>query len=259
MRTFVVADAHGHPELIRGALRRGGFESGEDDFVYAGDLLDRGPDGPGCITLVESDATEVLLGNHDVAAMLGLVVYPQNRESPGLGALFREKVLNPDRSKAWKVATCVDGVLITHAGVSEEYEQVFKEQCGSDPTRLADCLNATFLTLVERQPPVGDWFEHDMLGENGLFWFRPRPYSRLAPLPGCPQVVGHTPPLARLQEDGFYMIDPCAWEWELRGVPGYLRYAVIETGRVRVEEGTLLDEPAPLDTAVTPPGLHVKE
>jgi len=112
---------------------------------------------------------------------------------------------------------------------------------------------------VERQPPVQDWFEHDMLDDNGLFWFRPRPYSRLAPLPGCLQVVGHTPPLTHLAVDGFHMIDPCAWEWELTGAPGYFRYAVIETGRVRVEEGTLLDETVPpLETGI-PPGLRAKE
>jgi hypothetical protein len=258
MRTFVVADAHGHPELIQGALRHGRFEPGEDSFIYAGDLLDRGPDGPGCIAVVESYATEVLLGNHDVAAMLGLVVHPQNRESPGLGPLFREKVLNPGRHKAWKVATSVERVLITHAGVSEEYERVFREQCGSDPARLADHLNASFLALVERQPPVQDWSEHDMLDDNGPFWFRPRPYSRLAPLPGCLQVAGHTPPLAHLAEDGFYMIDPCAWEWELTGAPGYLRYAVIETGRVTVGEGSLLDETVPFDTGVSA-GRSAKE
>ena len=252
MRTFVVADAHGYPGLIQSALRHGGFEPGEDDFVYAGDLLDRGPDVAGCITLVESYATEVLLGNHDVAALLELEVYPQNRESPSLRPFFREKVLDPDRSRAWKVATCVDGVLITHAGVSEKYERVFVEECGSDPARLADHLNATFVALVERQPPVRDWLEHDMLDDDGLFWFRPRPYSRLAPLSGCPQVVGHTPPLPYLEVNGFYMIDPCAWEWELTGAPGYFRYAVIESGRVVVEEGTLLDGTVPLETGTLP-------
>jgi hypothetical protein len=190
---------------------------------------------------VENYSTEVLLGNHDVAALMGFEVHPQDEASPALAPFFREKVLYADRSRAWKVATCVEGVLITHAGVSEEYGSVFKEECESDPARLAEHLNGVFITLVERRPPVRDWSDHEMLGDNGIFWFRPRPYSPLAPLPGCPQVVGHTPPLAHLEEDGFYMIDPCAWEWELTGNPGYFRYAVIEAGRVRVKEGTLLD------------------
>ncbi len=252
MRTFVIADAHGYPELIQNALRHGGFEPGRDAFVYAGDLVDRGPDATGCIALVEAYATEVLFGNHDVAALLDLEVYPQNAESPGFRSFFREKALTPEWSRAWKVATCIEGVLITHAGVSEEYERVFAEECGSDPARLADHLNAIFLALVKREPPVRDWREHDMLADNGLFWFRPRPYSYLGPLPGCPQVVGHTPPLARLREDGFYMVDPCAWEWEWTGAPGWYRYAVVEAGRVRVEEGSLLDSVGPLEAKTSP-------
>lgn len=258
MRTFVIVDAHGYPELIQSALRHGGFEPGRDDFVYAGDLLDRGPDAAGCIALVESYATEVLLGNHDVAVLLDLYVYPQNPESPGFRPLFRERVLDPDRSRAWKVATCVEGVLITHAGISEDHERVFTQDCGSDPSQLADRLNATFLELAEREPPVRDWSEHEMLDDDGPFWLRPRPYSRLAPLSGCPQVVGHTPPLVDLQAQGFYMVDPCAWEWELVGRPGYLRYAVIEGGRVKVEEGTIPGDVGPVEME-RQPGLFAED
>jgi Calcineurin-like phosphoesterase len=259
MRTFVVADAHGYPQLIQSALRHGGFKPGEDDFVYAGDLLDRGPDAAGCVALVESYATEVLLGNHDVAALLELEIYPQNEESPGFGTFLREKVLDPDRSRAWKVAVCVEGVLITHAGVSQEYQRVFVEDCEADPVRLAGRLNEIFVALVERQPPIRDWSEDDMLADNGLFWFRPRPYSSVAPLPGCVQVAGHTPPLAALEEDGFYMIDPCAWEWELTGEPGYFRYAIVEAGRVIVAEGTLLDEAAPSTPGTRPKDASTTE
>jgi predicted phosphodiesterase len=120
MRTFVIADAHGYPELIKNALDHGGFEPGRDAFVFAGDLLDRGPDADGCIALVERHATEVIFGNHDVAALLGLPIDPQNPGSPAFGPFLREKVL-ADPTIAWKAATCIDGVLITHAGVSSRY------------------------------------------------------------------------------------------------------------------------------------------
>ena len=86
MRTFVISDAHGYPELIQEALDHGGFRPGEDGFVYAGDLLDRGPDPQGCIDLVERYATEVLLGNHELAVLLGFIVYPQICGEPRLPA-----------------------------------------------------------------------------------------------------------------------------------------------------------------------------
>lgn len=237
MRTFVISDAHGCPEIILNSLEHGSFDPGQDSFVYAGDLLDRGEDAQGCIALVERYASEVVLGNHDVAALLGFYVFPQNPESPGFRDFFRDRVLIADRAKAWKAATSVEGVLITHAGVSEDYDRVFREECGSDPARLAGRLNGAFRAVVEREPRVGDWREHELLGDCGPFWFRPWPYSHLLPLSDCPQVVGHTPPLDNVDIDGFHMIDPSSFNGSED--PGRYRYAIIEEGTVKVEEGTL--------------------
>ena len=238
MRTFVISDAHGYPGLIQNALDHGGFEPGRDAFVYAGDLFDRGPDPGGCIDLVEDHATEVLMGNHDVAVLLDYIVYPQEPENRGFQPLLIDKVLNAGPSAAWKVATYIEGVLITHAGVSEAYEGVFQEECESDPERLAAHLNQAFLTALRREFETGEYDERGILGDDGPTWFRPRPYSRLLPLAGIRQVVGHTPSIPELEERGFHMIDPCAF----LGMddPGRFRYAVIEDGWVRVEEGALL-------------------
>lgn len=235
MRTFVISDAHGCPEVIQNALRHGGFEPGVDAFVYAGDLLDRGPDAEGCIAIVERYATEVLLGNHDVAALFGLEVSPQDPNSPALGALLAEKALVSDKARAWKAATCVEGVLITHAGLSEEYEEMFLVDCCSDPTKLADRLNEEFRGLVAERCHIRDWGDHYLLDGLGPFWFRPWPYSFLRPLSGCAQVVGHTPPTEGLDHAGFYMIDPTSWqEWS---DPARYRYALIEDGTVWVYAG----------------------
>lgn len=238
MRTFVISDAHGYPELIQNALDHGGFRPGEDGFVYAGDLVDRGPDVEGCIDLVECYASEVLMGNHDVAVLLDYLVYPQDPESPGFRSFFMEKVLGTDPKRVWKAATCVEGVLITHAGVSEAYEPVFQEECEADPERLAAHLNQVFLTALRRELETGEYDDHGILGDDGPTWFRPRPYSPLLPLAGVRQVVGHTPSIPGLEKRGFHMVDPCAY----LGMddPGRFRYAVIEQGRVRIEEGTLL-------------------
>ncbi|NLV72798.1 MAG: hypothetical protein GXY46_09410 [Actinobacteria bacterium] len=236
VRTFVISDAHGHPALIEHALEHGGFEPGLDRFVYAGDLLDRGPDAGGCIALVEQYATEVLIGNHDLAALFGFFIFPQNADSSGYKGFLRQKVLAPQSANAWKMAACVDSVLITHAGLSVEYGRFFRGDCGCDPVRLADHLNEEFRCLVQQESWPGDWEDHHLLGEHGPFWFRPWPLSHLLPLTDCVQVAGHTPPLTYIEIPGFHMIDPGV----AAGMedPRHFRYAVIEGGKVRVEEGT---------------------
>jgi len=237
MRTFVISDAHGYPELIQNALDHGGFRPGKDGFVYAGDTFDRGPDPGGCIALVETYATEVLLGNHDIAVMLDFLVYPSDPENREFRPLLIDKVINADSEIAWQMAAHVEGMLVTHAGVSSEYERALVEECHGDPALFAEYLNRAFLAAVRAELETGVWEENGILGDDGPTWFRPEPWSRLRPLAGIGQVVGHTPPVTELEAKGFYMVDPCAFYG--MDDPGRFRYAVIEAGRVRVEEGTL--------------------
>ena len=240
MRTFVISDAHGYPELISSALARGGFRPAKDGFVYAGDLLDRGPDSPGCINLVNRYATQVLVGNHELAVLLDFCIYPQDAQSRVHRRLMIDKVLNSAPGSEWRAATCIEGVLISHAGVSSRFEEVFRSQCHGDPVLLASHLNRVFLAAVRPELETGEWEADGILGDDGPLWFRPWPYSDLLPAAGLRQVVGHTPPLPELEEVGFYMIDPCAFL--CTEDPKRFRYAVIEDGQVRVQEGTL--EPA---------------
>lgn len=186
---------------------------------------------------MDNYATEVLLGNHAAAVLLDFIIYPQDPESPGFRSLFIDKVLNAHRESAWKAAMCIEGVLITHGGISSQYERVLNEECQGDPMLLAEHLNLAFLAAVRRELETGQWDEYGILGEDGPMWFRPQPYSHLLPLAEIRQVVGHTPASRELEACDFHMVDPCAF----LGMedPGRFRYAVIEVGRVRVEEGTL--------------------
>lgn len=243
MRHIIVADAHSHPELIKNALDHAGFEPGRDAFVYAGDIFDRGPDPDGCLELIEAYATEVLLGNHDVAVLLDFLVYPSDPENRRFRSLLIDRVLNSGPEKAWKLATCVEGVLITHAGVSARFQDAFLEGCESDLTLFARCLNEGFLAAVRRELETGEYDEDGILGPGGPTWFRPGPWSKVLPLAGARQVVGHTPPVPELEDLGFFMIDPCAF----LGLEdhGRFRYAVIEDGHVKVIEGSLESSPSP--------------
>ena len=236
-RTFVISDAHGYPKLIENALEHGGFTPGVDAFVYAGDFVDRGPDAQGCLDLIEHYATEVLVGNHEVAVLVGFPLFEQTPESRGFRQVLLDRVLAPDTADAWKAATVVDGLLLSHAGVSETYQQVFERECQADPSRLGAHLNRVFLAAVRRELATGDWDDRGILGDDGPLWFRPQPYSNRLPLAGIAQVVGHTPPLPELEASGFFMVDPCVFGG--LGDSRRYRYGVIEDGRVQVREGTL--------------------
>ncbi|MCJ7796488.1 MAG: metallophosphoesterase [Thermoleophilia bacterium] len=236
-RTFVISDAHGYPELIENALEHADFRPGADDFVYAGDFVDRGADARGCLDLIERYATQVLLGNHEVAVLVGFPLFEQTPESRGFRQVLLDRVLARDPASAWKAVSVVDGLVLSHAGISETYQPVFEGACQADPSRLAAYLNRVFLAAVRRELTTGDWDDQGILGDDGPVWFRPRPYSNRLPLAGITQVVGHTPPLPELEAAGFYMVDPCAFAG-LRDSRRY-RYGVIEHGRVRVREGSL--------------------
>ncbi len=65
MSTYVTSDAHGHVVALKEALEAAGVT--EDDELYVlGDMIDRGPDPLGVISLVRSmPNAHVLMGNHE--------------------------------------------------------------------------------------------------------------------------------------------------------------------------------------------------
>jgi hypothetical protein len=199
--------------------------------------------------LVERYADEVLLGNHDLAVLLDTPVWPQEPDSPAFRPRLIEKVLDKDPAAAWKAVTAVEGVLVSHAGISALYERVFRETCHGEPAVFAERMNEEFWDSVrswlggERHAvdaadaeTVAD--AGDLFGDYGPFWFRPPPFTNARPLNGVTQVAGHTPPIGGLAKDGFYMIDPGVWLADF-GEPLQFRYAVIEEGRVSVAQGDM--------------------
>jgi hypothetical protein len=236
-RTIVVSDAHGYPAVIANALEHSGFRPGIDGFVYAGDFVDRGPDEVGCLALIERYATQVLVGNHELSVLVDFPLAEQTAASRGLRQLLLDRVFSADPAEAWRAALCIDGVLVTHAGIASRYERAFIERCDRDPARLAEHLNQMFVGALRRQLQTGGWDRAGILGDDGVLWFRPRPWSSLLPLANVVQVTGHTPPDEKLEPEGFFMVDPCVWMEP--DVSTRYRYAVIEDGRVRVEDGRL--------------------
>ena len=71
MKTFVVGDIHGRCAQLQGLLEMLPRDQSTDTLVFLGDLIDRGPDVPGCVehvlNLCREDPEKVicLRGNHE--------------------------------------------------------------------------------------------------------------------------------------------------------------------------------------------------
>ena len=64
-RTFVVGDVHGCLRELQALLKKAGVRKGIDRLVFAGDLLDRGPDSVGVVRLAMDYGAEAVMGNHE--------------------------------------------------------------------------------------------------------------------------------------------------------------------------------------------------
>src|SRR5918995_1951009 len=71
MKTFVVGDVHGRCAQLHTLLKMMPRDEEADLLVFLGDLIDRGPDAPGCVDLVlemhreNPERVICLRGNHE--------------------------------------------------------------------------------------------------------------------------------------------------------------------------------------------------
>jgi len=82
-RDFLVGDLHGMYEDFRRALDARGFDPARDRVISVGDLVDRGPDSPACLKLLEEPWFHAVRGNHEQLMLDAL----DGREDPALWAL----------------------------------------------------------------------------------------------------------------------------------------------------------------------------
>lgn len=64
-RTLVIGDVHGCLDELKDLLRLVSFRKGHDNLVQVGDLMDKGPDAPGCVRFMRELEATVLMGNHE--------------------------------------------------------------------------------------------------------------------------------------------------------------------------------------------------
>jgi len=238
VRTIVFSDVDGEPDVIRGVLEHSHYSMSNDRLIFAGDAIDIGRDSAGCVSLLDELGAEFLVGNHEYGAFVDWGFEPLDQD---VAETVRRRIQSGD----WRLAAVADGVLITHAGLSAQWEDQFRDAGGCDIERFTEALNDEFRGAVE----LGLWATEGVLDDDGPLWWRPGRGE--VELPGVPQVLGHTPPellgsresVDRLAESGFYLVDPCVRSWAGRGfsAPVPLRYAVIQEGTVRIVDPALGD------------------
>ncbi len=241
--TLVVSDVHAFPEFLENALRRSGFRAGVDHLVFAGDLLDRGGQPGACLERLVELGAQMLIGDHDHATMLGYFIGEQSPSSSG----YRQALLQRFNSGSLNLVATVDGVLISHAGLSRAFAPDFAA-VGRDPVRLAQTINEEFRRDLERQLSLGmTQPEPRTLDGHSPMWLRVDD-ADVGPerlLDGTQQIAGHTTPSvfrhwteADFRAAGLYLIDPGSYGLGSHDHPRHYRYGVIRDGVVSVEAGT---------------------
>ncbi len=238
--TLVVSDVHGYPELLENALRSAGFREGIDRLVFAGDFLDRGGHARECLQRLDELGAETLIGNHDQAIALGYWIGEQQEANK----TFREPLLERLRTRRLDLVTSIDGVLISHAGLTRVFAADFDE-LGRDPARQNDEYHAAVQQQLERgrelpEPRILDEWSPQRLRVDD---------ADVGPgrlLDGVEQIAGHTTPTvfrrwteAMFRAAGLHAIDPGTYGRGPGDHPRRYRYAVIQGGAVRVEAGTM--------------------
>ena len=241
--TLVVSDVHAFPEFLENALRRSGFRAGVDRLVFAGDLLDRGGQPGACLERLDELHAEMLLGDHDHATMLGYFIGEQSPASRG----YRQALLQRFASGSLNLVATVNGVLISHAGLSRAFAPDFAA-VGRDHVRLAQAINEEFRRALKRQLSLGmTQPEPRTLDGHSPMWLRVDD-TDVGPerlLDGIEQIAGHTTPSvfrhwteADFRAAGLYLVDPGSYGLGSHDHPRHYRYGVIRDGVVSVEAGT---------------------
>lgn len=78
-RDFVVGDLHGHRHLLEQQLERLAFDPSRDRVLAVGDLVDRGPDSLGTLSLIREPWFHAVLGNHELMLLQFLRCYDSRR------------------------------------------------------------------------------------------------------------------------------------------------------------------------------------
>lgn len=121
MSTYVIGDVHGCFDELRSLLDQLAFDPSQDQLIFIGDLVNRGPDSVKTLEYVISlkDSAKAILGNHDLSLLAASVgaIKPKPTETY-LQVLQHD---NKDHLLAWlrqlPLMLRVGNTVVTHAGL----------------------------------------------------------------------------------------------------------------------------------------------
>jgi hypothetical protein len=227
---YVVGDTHGHFDALMGGLAHAGliddaghWAGGRKHLVFAGDLMDRGPDVLRLLWFVyrlEREAAQaggrvhVVLGNHEIMVMLGdaRYVHPKEVDIARTHGVSYDRMFDIRHTVLgrWLISKPglirMNDVVIAHGGLTPEYAEL--RLAGFDRT-LAGYVNEDLFYLWADTTAVIRMSQAEYQQREDFFWsprsvFWHREYiqsdtltgqlDRALALAGARTlVVGHTP------------------------------------------------------------------
>ncbi|MDP8078744.1 bis(5'-nucleosyl)-tetraphosphatase (symmetrical) ApaH [Phocoenobacter skyensis] len=163
MATYIVGDLHGCFDELKQLLQRANFNSETDELWFTGDLVARGNQSLACLRFVKSlgERATTVLGNHDLhllATNLGIKkVNPRDKLGTLLMAEDKDELLEWLRYQPLFVKHPKYDFLLSHAGVSPEWNLETAQQCANEVERILQ----------------GDDYQHllqNMYGNSPLNW-----------------------------------------------------------------------------------------
>ena len=160
-RKIVIGDVHGcYLELIM-LLNKAGYNPTQDDLIFVGDLVNRGPDSKKVIDFIKAQNAVSILGNHEYYLLEStrLGEHQQNVYQQMKLAFKEEFDELIDYLKTWPLYLEFDDYIVVHAGI--------------DINKSIDKTSPSFLVQVrEIKNANGDsqaWFQ-DYNGEKTIIF-----------------------------------------------------------------------------------------
>jgi len=122
-RTIFIGDVHGCARELRDLLDKVGI-SGEDQVVFVGDLVARGPDTPDVLRVVREVAALCVRGNHEHRMILANAARKGHQRGPRLGPSHQallDELDEQDWAQLDELPLSLEfpdhGIRVVHAGV----------------------------------------------------------------------------------------------------------------------------------------------
>lgn len=200
-RIFVIGDVHGCTEELNALIAQLHL-TGEDRMVFAGDLVDKGPDSAGVVRRVNALSkqlpVDLVLGNHEEMHLRWLEKNEARRPDMKRHNEFVEihkTMTDEDREylKTARLYVNIPGGLVTHAGipeylrelpevgphltVSKKVRDITKTMCR---LRYVDD-KGNFVSLHESNPEIHTFWAERYGGQFGVVYFGHEPLLQEAP------------------------------------------------------------------------------